>query len=73
VTVKSPSKFWIVFEVVWVIEEKFVMEAYLGGKLLGEIWMLGMNQYNVVNRISQDEFDKMMEEYNDEHGYYPDT
>jgi len=37
VTVKSPSKFWIVFEVVWVIEEKFVMEAYLGGKLLGEI------------------------------------
>jgi len=35
--------------------------------------MLGMNQYNVVNRISQDEFDKMMEEYNDEHGYYPDT
>jgi len=32
-----------------------------------------MNQYNVVARFTQSEFDEMAGPFNDEEGHYPDT
>jgi hypothetical protein len=58
---------------VWVIAERFVCEAGLGGMQIGEARSLDMNQYNVVARFSQAEFDEMMNEFNGEEGHYPDT
>lgn len=58
---------------VWVIAEAFVCEPYLGGKLIGEAGTLDMRQYNVVERLSQSEFDRLMNEFNDANGHYPDT
>jgi len=58
---------------VWVIGETFVCESELGGKLIGEVRKLDMNQYHVAERYTQAEFDQMMEDYKDEEGDYPDT
>jgi len=48
-------------------------EACEGGQQNGEVSALDMNQYNVVARFTQSEFDEMAEHFNDEEGHYPDT
>jgi hypothetical protein len=57
---------------VWIVGD-FVCEAGLGGMLLGEVDQLDMRAYNVVQELSQEEFDELMEGFQEEHGYYPDT
>jgi len=58
---------------VWVIDGGFVMEPFLGGKLLGEIG----RDYEIPGDVevisySQKEFDEMVEAFYKENGYYPD-
>ena len=57
---------------VWVIGESFVTEPGLGGMQIGEVSQLDMNQFNVIQRITQDEYDDMMERFAEENGHYPD-
>jgi hypothetical protein len=47
---------------VWVIGEYFVTEAEIGGVQLGEVHQLDMNQFNVVDRYSQEELDALIGE-----------
>jgi hypothetical protein len=58
---------------VWLVAESFVCEPYLGGAMIGEVDALDMRQYHVVDRMSQAEFDNLMNEAKDEDGCYPDT
>lgn len=58
---------------VWVVGNCFVLEACVGGVQIGEVRALDMNQYNVVGRFTQSEFDELAEQFNDEEGHYPDT
>jgi hypothetical protein len=58
---------------VWVVGDRFVLEACDGGVQIGEVRALDMNQYNVVARFTQSEFDEIAEHFNDEEGHYPDT
>jgi hypothetical protein len=60
-------------EEVWVVADAFVMEPAVCGLLLGEVPDLDMRQYTVVRRLSQAEFDAMVEEYFAENGHYPDS
>jgi len=60
-------------EEVWVVADAFVMEPAVCGLLLGEVANLDMGQYTVVRRLSQAEFDRMVEEYFAENGLYPDS
>lgn len=58
---------------VWLIDGGFVMEPFLGGKLLGELG----KDYEIpadveVISYTQEQFDQMCEEFFSEHGYYPD-
>ena len=58
---------------VWLIDGSFVMEPFLGGQLLGEIGNGFEIPKNVeVFRYTQQELDKLMEEFFEEHGHYPD-
>jgi hypothetical protein len=41
--------------------------------LLGEVPDLDMHQFTVVRRLSQAEFDSLVEEYFAENGHYPDS
>ena len=59
----------------WVIAESWVFEPDLGGKQLGEI---GYGDFKVpdnakVLHITQEQFNLMINDFEDEHGYYPDT
>jgi hypothetical protein len=56
---------------VWIIADSFVVEAYLGGMMLGEKKNLDMSVYNIVAEYTQEELDAMFEEFHDEHGHYP--
>jgi len=59
---------------VWVIDGGFVMEPYLGGKLLCEITGDCEIPSDVeVISYSQKEFDEMVEVFYKENGYYPDS
>lgn len=58
---------------VWVVGDTFVLEAEVGGMQLGEVGQLDMSQFNVVLRLTQEEFDALQEAYYEEHGHYPDT
>jgi hypothetical protein len=58
---------------VWVVADAFVCEAYLGGKQVGEVEALDMELYNVVNRLTQLEFDTLMNAAKDVDGSYLDT
>jgi hypothetical protein len=57
---------------VWIVAETFVTEADLGGKMLGEIGHLDMSQYQVVERLSRGEIDKLRDEFFEENGHWPD-
>ena len=57
---------------VWLIDDAFVMEPYLGGMLLGEVGSLDMERFVVVCKMTQEEFDCLMEKYAEENGDYPD-
>jgi hypothetical protein len=59
-------------EHVWLVAEAFVCEPCLGA-MIGEVGALDMRQYNVVERLTQLEFDALMNEARDEDGCYPDT
>ena len=50
---------------VWVIGNTYVGEPSLYGIDLGEVSQLDMNQYNVVRRLSQKEYDELIEEYDE--------
>jgi hypothetical protein len=56
---------------VWVIGNTFVVEAYLGGMLLGELPEFDLGSYEVVARYSQKRLDAMMRAYHRKHGYWP--
>lgn len=58
---------------VWVIGEHFVCEAGLGGMQIGAVKHLDMNEYQVVRRLSQIEFDGLMNDFYEEESHYPDT
>ena len=60
-------------EEVWVVADAFVMEPAVCGLLLGEVPNLNMHQFTVVRRLSQAEFDSLVEEYFAENGHYPDS
>jgi hypothetical protein len=58
---------------VWLIDDGFVMEPFLGGQLLGELG----NDYKMPHGVeviayTQMQFDQMCEEFYKEHGHYPD-
>lgn len=57
---------------VWIVADCFVVEAYLGGMMLGEKANLDMSEFNIVAEYTQEELDAMFEEFHDEHGHYPD-
>jgi hypothetical protein len=59
-------------EQVWVVGG-YVMKASLGGQQIGDLASIDIDRYNVVNTITQEEFDQLMKEYFDKHGCYPDT
>jgi hypothetical protein len=63
----------LVRERVWLIDNIFVTEPYLGGKLIGETQYLDMTEYNIIEKFSQEEFDKMMYSFKEENGYFPDS
>lgn len=58
---------------VWLVADRFVCEAYLGGMQIGEAAKLDMTQYNVVRQLTKAEFDELMLEFLREEGYFPDT
>ena len=58
---------------VWLIAESFISEPWLGGMQIGEARELDIRHFEVVRRLSQDEFDGEIQEYHEEHGHYPDT
>lgn len=58
---------------VWVVGDRFVVEACDGGVQIGEVRALDMNQYNVVARFTQSEFDERAEHFKDEEGHLPDS
>lgn len=57
----------------WVIAESWVFEPDLGGKQLGEFGDFTIPDHAKVLHITQDQFDLMVNDFEDEHGYYPDT
>jgi hypothetical protein len=57
----------------WVIAETWVFEADLGGKQLGEIGQFKFPENAKVLHITQEQFNMMVNDFEDEHGYYPDT
>lgn len=58
---------------VWIIADSFVCEAGLGGLMLGEVTKLDMSKYNVVKRLTQENFDKLMTKFFEKNGHFPDT
>ena len=60
------------FGSVWVVDNKFVTEPWVGGLQLGELPEYDVSGKKIVN-LTQGEFDALMEKYRDEHGHYPDT
>jgi hypothetical protein len=60
-------------EKVWIIDERFVSEPFLGGMQLGELPEFDLSGYEITARITQEQFDQLMEEYFEQEGYYPDT
>jgi hypothetical protein len=58
---------------VWLIEKCFVMEPFLGGRLLGEL----DNGFKIPKNVeiisySQDQFNELMEAFHKKNGHYPD-
>ncbi len=58
---------------VWLIEKCFVMEPFLGGRLLGEL----DNGFKIPKDVeiisyTQDQFNELMEAFHKKYGYYPD-
>jgi hypothetical protein len=60
-------------EEVWVVADAFVMEPSVCGVLIGAVPDLDMHQFTVVRRLSQAEFDALVEEYFAENGHYSDS
>jgi hypothetical protein len=56
----------------WVIDNTFVSEPFLGGQQLGSLPAYVTKGFSLVH-YSQEEFDRMMEEFHAEHGHYPDS
>jgi ADP-ribosyl-[dinitrogen reductase] hydrolase len=57
---------------VWVIEDAFVCDAYLGGTQLGELPDFDLSSCRVVRRLSQERLDDEMAQFFAETGYSPD-
>jgi hypothetical protein len=58
---------------VWVIGDQFVCEAGEGGLLIGELPKLDMTKFEVIERMTQAEFDKRMKRFHKKYGYFPDS
>jgi hypothetical protein len=58
---------------VWVIEDAFIVEPYVGGMLLGELSKFDLTGYKTVRRLSQKEIDKKFSDYYRKYGYWPET
>lgn len=56
---------------IWIIDN-FVVEAGLGGMLLGQVHEVDLWQYKLVRELTQREYDAEAEQYFNEFGYYPD-
>jgi len=56
----------------WLIDD-FVSEPHLGGIQLGELPDFEISQGAAVLRMTQEEFDSLMEDFYMKEGYYPDT
>jgi hypothetical protein len=57
----------------WLISESWVFEPDLGGKQLGEFGQFKIPENAKVLYITQEQFDMIVNDFEDEHGYYPDT
>jgi len=57
----------------WVIAESWVFEPDLGGKQLGEFGHFKIPENAKVLHITQEQFDMMVNDFEDEHGHHPDT
>jgi hypothetical protein len=57
----------------WVIAESWVFEPSLGGQQLGEFGDFKIPDNTKVLHITQDQFDMMVNDFEDEHGHHPDT
>jgi hypothetical protein len=57
----------------WVIAESRVFEPDLGGKQLGEFGQFKIPENAKVLYITQEQLDMMVNDFEDEHGYYPDN
>jgi len=60
-------------EDVWILDDELVKESGVSGMFLGVVEDLDMNQYNVVKRLTREEYSALEVEYHEEHGCYPDT
>lgn len=56
----------------WVIDKTFVCEPYLGGLQLGELPDFNITGSHVLN-ITQEDFDRLMNEHFKLYGSWPDT
>jgi hypothetical protein len=57
----------------WVIAESRVFEPDHGGKQLGEFGQFKIPENAKVLYITQEQLDMMVNDFEDEHGYYPDN
>jgi hypothetical protein len=60
----SPPDYWIV--------DEYLMEGFLGGKLIGEIADQQVDPSKALI-FTQDEFDNLMDAFKEVHGHYPDS
>jgi hypothetical protein len=61
----GPYDYWLI--------DAFVSEPHLGGKQLGELPGFEIPQGARVLRMTQEEFDNLMEDFYMREGHYPDT
>ena len=55
----------------WVVDE-FLMEGFLGGKLIGELKDHQIDPSAALT-FTQEEFDELMTSYHEAHGHFPDS
>lgn len=55
----------------WLIDDAFVAEPFIGGQQIGELSEINIAD-SMVLRISQEDFDKLMNEYREVYGQFPD-
>lgn len=61
---ETPPNYWVV--------DDFLMEGFLGGKLIGELKDHQIDPSTAL-MFSQDEFDALMNSYREVHGHFPDS